>query len=176
MEREGRPPGVVRHLLAILTLPAVVVIVVPAAILARADADLEPAPLTLAGGLLFAAGLVLWAVTVVLLARIGRGTLAPWDPTRRLVVVGPYRRVRNPMITGVLAMLIGEAALFESVGILIWAGIFFLLNAAWFVAVEEPGLRSRFGEEYAEYARTTPRWIPRLGGGRRRTRGDLRTG
>ena len=62
-----------------------------------------------AGALLAAAGLTMLAWTVTLFIRIGRGTLAPWDPTRKLVVRGPYAHVRNPMITGVLAILIGEA-------------------------------------------------------------------
>jgi protein-S-isoprenylcysteine O-methyltransferase Ste14 len=93
--------------------------------------------------------------------------LAPWDPTKRMVVVGPYRHVRNPRITGVLAMLAGEAVLFGSVRILIWTGVFFVLNAIWFRLVEEPGLRARFGEEYEEYARRTPRWIPTRGSVRR---------
>ena len=65
-----------------------------------------------AGALLAAAGLGMLAWTVTLFIRIGRGTLAPWDPTRKLVVRGPYAHVRNPMITGVLAILIGEALAF----------------------------------------------------------------
>ena len=67
------------------------------------------------------AGFALWVWTVRLFARIGRGTLAPWDPTERLVVEGPYAHVRNPMITGVLAVLLGEALIFGSTAIAIWA-------------------------------------------------------
>jgi protein-S-isoprenylcysteine O-methyltransferase Ste14 len=64
------------------------------------------------------------------------------------------------MIGGVLLVLVGEAALLGSLGVLVWAGVFFAMNAAWFRLGEEPGLRRRFGEEYEEYARRTPRWIP----------------
>jgi protein-S-isoprenylcysteine O-methyltransferase Ste14 len=64
--------------------------------------------MVLIGVALIAAGLALWLWTLRLFIRIGEGTLAPWDPTRRLVVEGPYRRVRNPMITAVLAVLLGE--------------------------------------------------------------------
>ena len=58
-----------------------------------------------------AAGLAMLVWTVTLFVRVGRGTLAPWDPTRRLVARGPYARVRNPMISGVLAIIVGEAAI-----------------------------------------------------------------
>jgi protein-S-isoprenylcysteine O-methyltransferase Ste14 len=167
LKPRAREPGLGRHLLAILALPAVVVIAVPALILARGDAGLDLDLLSVAGALVLAGGLGLWAASVGLFARVGRGTLAPWDPTRRLVAVGPYRYVRNPMISGVLAMLVGEAALFESLGLLLWAAVFLLLNAVWFRFVEEPGLRRRFGHDYEEYARKTPRWIPSPWRGRR---------
>src|SRR5919202_986332 len=66
--------------------------------------------------------------TVVLFATVGRGTLAPWAPPERLVVRGVYRRVRNPMISGVLSVLCGEALLFGSVPLLEWFGAFLLIN------------------------------------------------
>jgi protein-S-isoprenylcysteine O-methyltransferase Ste14 len=114
-----------------------------------------------AGVTLIGAGLALWYRTVKLFARVGEGTLAPWDPTRKLVVLGPYRYVRNPMITGVLAILAGEAALFGSAWVLAWAAAFFCVNATYFPRVEEPGLVERFGSEYEEYRRNVPRWFPR---------------
>src|SRR5437879_1577441 len=80
-------------------------------------ADVIPPPLGLA---LIGAGLTLMVRTISLLATVGKGTLAPWDPTRRLVVRGPYRRVRNPMISGVMAVLLGEAALLGSPSLLLW--------------------------------------------------------
>ena len=151
-----------RHALAIAVLPGTVALVVPAVILAAGDgAEIRFGP-GLLGLVPIAAGFALWAWTVRLLARIGQGTLAPWDPTRRLVVEGPYRHVRNPMITGVIAVLLGEAALFESPALLVWAAVFFPLNWAFFVLVEEPGLERRFGDEYRDYKRAVPRWIPRL--------------
>jgi protein-S-isoprenylcysteine O-methyltransferase Ste14 len=113
------------------------------------------------GALLIAAGFAMWAWTVRLFARIGRGTLAPWDPTRRLVVAGPYRYVRNPMISAVVAVLLGEAIFFGSAALAIWCGLFFAVNALGFLVYEEPGLEQRFGEPYREYKRNVPRWIPR---------------
>lgn len=117
--------------------------------------------IALLGIALIASGFLLWAWTVRLLARIGKGTLAPWDPTRTLVVAGPYRHVRNPMIVAVLAVLVGEGLLLGSPGILAWAILFSASNAVFFVAVEEPGLERRFGDEYRLYKGNVGRWWPR---------------
>ena len=111
---------------------------------------------------LFISGFVLFSWCVSLFARVGRGTLAPWDPTRNLVAVGPYRYVRNPMISGVAAMLLGEALMLESITLGLWACAFIMINHAYFVLSEEPGLEKRFGESYRIYKATIPRWIPRL--------------
>ena len=109
----------------------------PAAILLAGGSDigwglggaLAALPVLL-GLALIAAGFALWLWTVRLFDRVGEGTLAPWDPPRRLVVEGPYRHVRNPMITAVLAVLAGEAALFGSPPLLIWLAAFFAINYA----------------------------------------------
>ena len=77
------------------------------------------------------------------------------------MVRGPYTRVRNPMISAVGAVLLGEAIVLGSPAILIWFGAFALLNATYIPLAEEPGLMRRFGEEYEEYRRAVPRWIPR---------------
>ena len=113
------------------------------------------------GALVLAAGLALFAWTVDLFVQIGRGTLAPWDATRHLVVEGPYRYVRNPMITAVLTILLGEALTLGNPWIAVEAAVFFAINAVYFPLSEEPGLRRRFGAEYDEYAKNVPRWIPR---------------
>jgi protein-S-isoprenylcysteine O-methyltransferase Ste14 len=118
--------------------------------------------LALPGAVLIALGLALVVWTVKLFAQVGRGTLAPWDPTSRLVVRGPYRHVRNPMISGVLAILLGEAAVFGSVPLLLWFAAAFAVNAVYMPLVEEPGLRKRFGQDYDEYRANVPRWLPRL--------------
>jgi protein-S-isoprenylcysteine O-methyltransferase Ste14 len=145
-------------------------VVVPAVIvLATGNVDvgwgLPAAPAwipPLAGGVLIATGLALMYRTITLFATAGQGTLAPWDPTERLVVLGPYRYVRNPMISGVLAILLGEAALLGSLALLAWFVLFFAVNAIWMPAVEEPGLERRFGAAYLAYKRNVPRWVPRL--------------
>jgi protein-S-isoprenylcysteine O-methyltransferase Ste14 len=158
-----------RQARAIGLLPGVGVAGIPALILVLTDFDigwgltgaLQIMPIV-AGVALIAAGLALMYRTISLFAREGEGTLAPWDPTQRLVVRGPYRFVRNPMIVGVLTVVLGEAAVFGSPALAVWAGVFFAVNALWFPLVEEPGLVQRFGADYEEYRRHVPRWLPRL--------------
>jgi protein-S-isoprenylcysteine O-methyltransferase Ste14 len=151
-----------RQLRAVAALPLVVAGIVPALIAWRTGPQVAAWPLAALGTALIAAGLALIGWTVRLLARIGRGTLAPWDPTARLVIAGPYRHVRNPMISGVLAVILGEAALLGSPALLAWAAGVFAVNAVYLPLVEEPGLRRRFGEEYERYRAAVPRWLPRL--------------
>lgn len=160
-----------RHILAILLLPTMVTLVVPRWILmAFASRDSRwPGdgwswiPRTL-GGLLILAGLALVTWCISLFVRVGKGTLAPWDPTSSLVAVGPYRYTRNPMIAGVATILAGESLAFGSWHLGLWALTFIALNHTHFLLVEEPGLERRFGESYLEYKRAVPRWIPRVRG------------
>jgi protein-S-isoprenylcysteine O-methyltransferase Ste14 len=159
-----------RHLLSIALLPFVVVVLVPRWLLAGDALDAATASSALvvagriAGALVFSAGLALFVWCVLLFARVGRGTLAPWDPTRRLVVDGPYRHVRNPMITAVCTMLAGEALFFQSGRIGEWLLLFIAINHTYFLLLEEPGLVARFGEEYERYRAAVPRWLPRRHG------------
>jgi len=158
-----------RHASAIALLPGTAAVAVPAIVLVVGEGPeigwglggFGTALMVLIGVALIAAGLALWLWTLRLFIRIGEGTLAPWDPTRRLVVEGPYRRVRNPMITAVLAVLLGEAAVFGSVGLLIWCALFVAMNWVYFVLRGEPGLERRVGDDYRAYKRNVPRWIPR---------------
>ncbi len=94
--------------------------------------------------------------------RIGKGTLAPWDPPKKLVVAGAYRFVRNPMISGVLMIVLGEALIFSSIELFVLFLLFFIVNHLYFVYFEEPGLMKRFGEDYVVYKKNVPRWVPRL--------------
>ena len=107
-------------------------------------------------------GLTMMVITISSFIRIGKGTLAPWSPTKKLVIKGPYRYVRNPMILGVMTVLLGEAISLWSKNILLWAGIFFLINTVYFILYEEPNLEERFGEEYRIYKKYVPRWLARL--------------
>jgi protein-S-isoprenylcysteine O-methyltransferase Ste14 len=151
----------VRQLTAIVLLPGTVAIAVPALLVWLGGANIRPATAIL-GAVFFLIGLALVIWTVTLLGKVGRGTLAPWDPTSRLVVRGPYRYVRNPMITGVGTMLAGQAVFFRSWAIAVELVLFGAVNAIYFPLVEEPGLRRRFGAEYEEYCARVPRWLPRV--------------
>ena len=115
-----------------------------------------------AGAGLMLIGLLIMGHTIAAFIVIGRGTLAPWSPTSRLVISGLYAHVRNPMILGVIIVLLGEALAFGSWRILAWATAFFAINTLYFVMLEEPGLEKRFGEDYRRYRQNVPRWIPRL--------------
>jgi protein-S-isoprenylcysteine O-methyltransferase Ste14 len=161
-------PGLPRQLLAVCLLPVMATIAVPALLIhlygVNVGWGLGGAAAALPIGFGALASLVgLWLVyeTVSLFGRVGEGTLAPWDPTQKLVVEGPYRRVRNPMITGVALVLLGEAAVLGSTAILVELAVFAAANALWMPLVEEPGMVRRFGPEYEEYRSSVPRWIPR---------------
>lgn len=89
---------------------------------------------------------------------VGKGTLAPVDPPKRLVVQGLYRLTRNPMYNGVLALLSGEAWFFASVALVVYTLFILVLFHLFVVLYEEPTLASRFGESYQAYRRAVPRW------------------
>jgi protein-S-isoprenylcysteine O-methyltransferase Ste14 len=117
--------------------------------------------LLIIGVALIVVGLSLLYATIRLFATIGQGTLAPWDATRRLVVVGIYRHVRNPMMTGVFAILVGEALLSGSPAVLTWTVVAIAVTVVYIPLSEERGLVERFGATYLDYQRNVPRWIPR---------------
>ena len=120
--------------------------------------------LPLTGIVLVSVGLTLMVATIRLFVTIGKGTLAPWNPTQKLVVQGVYRHVRNPMISGVFFVLLGEAVGTGSLPLYGWAVFFIVINMFYMPLVEEPGLGKRFGKDYEEYRRNVPRWIPRVNG------------
>lgn len=93
-------------------------------------------------------------------AFIGKGTPAPFDPPRRLVIRGPYRFVRNPMYIGAGIVLAGAALFYGSLSILIYAGVFFLATHLFVVLYEEPALRRTFRSEYEAHCRRVRRWWP----------------
>jgi protein-S-isoprenylcysteine O-methyltransferase Ste14 len=93
---------------------------------------------------------------------IGNGTIMPWDPSRKLVSGSFYGYVRNPMILSLIVIEVGEALLFNSYWLALLAFVFYLINAICFQIAEELCLEKRFGQEYVEYKKNVPRWIPRL--------------
>jgi protein-S-isoprenylcysteine O-methyltransferase Ste14 len=147
-----------KHLFSFI-LPVTVLIIVPC--LVEENFQVHFTVVTIIGFIVMLTGLTLMFLTIRMFIRIGKGTLAPWHPTRKLVTGSLYGYMRNPMILGVNIVLIGESIAFRSWTILAWGGCFFILNTVYFILSEEPGLKKRFGDEYEEYKRNVPRWIPR---------------
>lgn len=113
------------------------------------------------GAMLLVSGAALALACVFTFALIGRGTPAPFDAPRRLVVAGPYRWVRNPMYIGAGLALLGAAIFFGSFGLALYTIAFWSAAHLFVLFYEEPVLRRRFGPEYEDYARTRRRWMPR---------------
>jgi Putative protein-S-isoprenylcysteine methyltransferase len=158
-----KSPSILKQLRDIIILPFTVTFIIPY-LLYNSKEDIIPHIISLKaiGWLIAVAGSALFVYTVFLFKTIGYGTLAPWSPTQKLIVEGPYKYCRNPMISGVFFMLVGEGLMLYSVNILIWAVAFFLINTVYFIFVEERDLLQRFGSDYLKYKKHVPRWIPRL--------------
>jgi protein-S-isoprenylcysteine O-methyltransferase Ste14 len=122
-------------------------------------AALGPVELAGAGVSLAGATLALWCVLTFVF--VGKGTPAPFDPPRRLVVRGPYRFVRNPMYAGAGLALGGAATFFRSPALVGYALLFLAVMHAFVVWYEEPTLRRRFGADYDAYRSRVRRWLPR---------------
>ena len=105
-------------------------------------------------------GITLAILCVLTLAVIGKGTPAPFDPPRRLVMAGPYRFVRNPMYIGAGLALFGAAIFYRSLALALYAAVFVIITHLFVMLYEEPHLRRVFGQPYDDYLKTVHRWIP----------------
>ena len=154
-----------RALLAFLALPGTVAFVLPSMLVPRSATRSFDAT----GILPFIAGVaaLLWCVRDFYVA--GKGTLAPWDPPRRLVRVGLYRYSRNPMYVGVVLVLIGWTAAFRTRALLIYTIVVAILFHLRVLFYEEPWLARTFPEEWPAYKSRVPRWIFGRRGGQRAT-------
>jgi protein-S-isoprenylcysteine O-methyltransferase Ste14 len=149
----------IRSLVAFLACPGIIAGLLPV-LIARGNhgegrlREVGLVPLALG------AACLVWCVRDFLVS--GRGTLAPWDPPRKMVVVGLYRFVRNPMYLAVLTIVLGWALCFGSG----WLALYLAVLAAGFhlrvTLSEEPWLRRQFGAEADRYLAEVPRWLPRF--------------
>lgn len=156
---------VLRSVFFALLLPGSVTLLIPYYIVSPTGIRVSHwGALQLVGLAAIAVGATILIRCIVEFARSGRGTLAPVDPPKTLVVQGLYRYVRNPMYVGVTSVLLGEAALFQSSALLYYTAVWFLIVNLFVILYEEPTLRARFGESYEQYRRTVWRWIPRRPG------------
>jgi protein-S-isoprenylcysteine O-methyltransferase Ste14 len=117
--------------------------------------------LRIAGVLLIVFGIPMLLDSFARFALQGLGTPAPVLPTKHLVVTGLYRYVRNPMYVGVSAIIFGQGLVFGNVHVLEYGLLVWLAFHLFVLAYEEPKLKKAFGEEYSEFCRSVPRWIPR---------------
>jgi protein-S-isoprenylcysteine O-methyltransferase Ste14 len=145
-----------RALLAFLALPGIIAFAVPIMVLigsshTRLAHPLGTIPLALGIGAL------LWCVRDFYVA--GRGTLAPWAPPKRLVVVGLYRYSRNPMYIAVTLILVGWALTFASTGLAIYAACVAIAFHVRVIVAEEPYLAATHGDEWVRYEASVRRWI-----------------
>ena len=157
-----------RHLFSIAVLPFVMAVAIPLWV-ARTNgvrfhvgASAFEITLQMLGVIVGAVGVLLFVSSLRRFATEGDGTLAPWDPPRKLVVRGPYRYVRNPMISGVIFIQFAEALVLLSKPHAMWALTFLAVNFIYIPLLEEPQLKFRFGKEYEDYCRNVPRLFPRM--------------
>ena len=153
-----------KTIIFMIIVPGTVLVWAPYRLLSSspASSQLGSAGLRYLGGvpILLGAAIILWCAWDFTFA--GKGTPAPIDPPKRLVVRGLYRHVRNPMYVGVLSVITGEALLFQSLALIEYAAVVFVFTYLFVIFYEEPTLSRKFGESYNNYRKQVPRWIPRI--------------
>jgi protein-S-isoprenylcysteine O-methyltransferase Ste14 len=148
----------VRNLLFTLVVPGLGAVAMPWWILTNHGAA-PPATQWYAVAVIVA-GAAVYVACVWVFAVVGSGTPGPWDPPRHFVAVGPYRCVRNPIYLAALLVVLGEAWLFLSQALLVYAGVMAIVFHLFVIGYEEPTLRRAFGQTYVEYTRSVRRWLP----------------
>lgn len=153
----------IKTLIFTILVPGTVGVWVPISILggsgARGSLPIDGLRYVGLSAMLVGASIYLWCAWDFTFA--GNGTPAPIDPPKKLVVGGLYRYVRNPMYVGVLSLVLGEAAWYESRQLFAYAALVFVSFFAIVVFYEEPALKRKFGDSYVRYRAVVPRWIPR---------------
>jgi protein-S-isoprenylcysteine O-methyltransferase Ste14 len=148
----------VKNLLFTILVPGTVAVFVP--LFFFSHSTLEASAVSVGAGLLLLIGASVYTWCLWEFATVGRGTPAPIDPPKNLVVRGLYEYTRNPMYVGVLCVIGGWALLFRSVGLVIY-GICLAIGFHLFVRLyEEPHLRRVFGPSYERYCSRVRRWLP----------------
>jgi len=159
----ARPGGstitlIFKNLLFTALVPGTVAVLVPL-LLTREHSPTLTGPGAFAALLLFSLGGAIYAWCVWDFAHFGRGTPAPIDAPKRLVVRGLYRFTRNPMYVGVLTLILGWAALMQTAGVVFYAALVGACFHGFIVLYEEPHLESEFGDDYERYKREVRRWL-----------------
>jgi|HubBroStandDraft_1064217.scaffolds.fasta_scaffold23796_2 protein-S-isoprenylcysteine O-methyltransferase Ste14 len=152
-------PSVAKTLIFTIVVPGTVGVYIPAWL--RGPGPHAVSVLGLLGLAPVAAGVAVYLSCAWDFAASGDGTPLPLDPPKLFVARGFYRFVRNPMYVGVALVILGQALLFGSTAILWYALAAALMFHLLVVFYEEPTLRRKFGQSYAQYYKTVPRWIPK---------------
>jgi len=118
--------------------------------------------MTLIGIFLILVGTWILVVTNMMFVKIGKGTASPFAPPKIFVVTGIYQYVRNPMTIGIVFVILGESITLGSFTLFCWFLFFFFGDHIALILFEEPQLARRFGEDYIQYKKHVPRWVPRL--------------
>jgi len=152
----------IRNLAMIVLLPGTVVVYIPHRLLEPySGPELISLSLTQYSAiLLLAIGAAILFKSIWSFAYVGKGTLAPFDETHKLIVVGLYRYVRNPMYVGVMLILLAESWFFRSSALLSYTGFCFVVANIVIIGYEENRLRHKYGDEFRKYCNHVGRWIP----------------
>lgn len=158
----SRGAALLRTFLFTLFVPGTVAVAAPwLAVVRLGHGQLPPGGWAWTGLVPLVAGAALYLRCAWGFATEGRGTPAPVDPTEELVVRGPYCWVRNPMYVAVVTFVAGEAVLFRSVALALYAALLALVFHLFVRLYEEPTLVAQFGDAYRRYLERVPRWWPR---------------
>ena len=149
-----------KNLLFTLVVPGTVAVYLSLRLVG--DRPAASGPVSATAGLVVAAGACIYGWCVWDFATFGRGTPAPIDAPKKLVVRGLYRHVRNPMYVGVLTVILAWAVLFSASELVLYALVVATCFNLFILFYEEPHLRTEFGREYEDYCRRVGRWSPRL--------------
>jgi protein-S-isoprenylcysteine O-methyltransferase Ste14 len=146
-----------------LLVPGVACFLIPYFIVKPSGLDMIPSlALRIIAVILMVLGVCGFSWVSQAFVRLGKGTPAPFEPPKEFVTRGLYRFVRNPMYIGAVMVILGEALLFASWRLLVYAAAVLTVLHLFVVLYEEPSLYKRFGEPYHRYLQSVPRWIPRF--------------
>jgi protein-S-isoprenylcysteine O-methyltransferase Ste14 len=150
----------IKNIIFAILVPGTVAVYVPYFIFRSSDALQWPgiSLLSISGMIIGGIGIALLLHCIITFAVQGKGTPAPIDPPKSLVIYGAYRYTRNPMYLSVLIILLSWAIVFKSIPVFIYAGIVFVCFHFFVQLFEEPSLRKKFGKPYQDYYNSIPRW------------------
>jgi protein-S-isoprenylcysteine O-methyltransferase Ste14 len=162
MPVDRRIPAVIGTVAFLVVAPGVVTGLIPWLITNWRPGSTRPVALVVTGAVLTAAGVAVLLQAFGRFALEGVGTPLPAAPTERLVVGGLYRYVRNPMYLALQAIIIGQVLLLDRPVLLPYAAVVLAMTIAFVRLYEEPALGRRYGQQYADYRRAVPAWLPRF--------------